>query len=364
MSSMPAPSIPNLLSLRGSRGGSGARGRTRGRGGASAASASPLSHDAVIQGTDTDASVSRMSAVDLEYIQDRYAQYFVPTSGTGDHVRRLPIINRGTYTRTMAIDRLVDIFLDATEGRTRQIISLGAGTDTRVFRLFSKAKRSKLVYHELDFPAITDRKLRLIGSVPILRQIIPPSNVAAESRHWRGDKLPNENQYWGHCLDLRELVKTDFTHLEGVQTTVPTLLISECCLCYLETSEATSIIKYFTDRISSLALVLYEPVHPDDPFGQQMVSNLAARHIRMPTLQHYRDTEQQKSRLRRSGFDSACSSTIEDVWKNWIPTEEKERLDALEGLDEVEEWDLLARHYCVSWGWRGMALDGWRIGGS
>ncbi|KAI0159706.1 leucine carboxyl methyltransferase [Xylariaceae sp. FL1272] len=362
MSGMPAPSIPNLLSLRGSRGGSGTRGRTRGRGGAPAASASAPSHDAVIQGTDTDAAVSRMSAVDLGYIQDRYAQYFVPTSGTGDHVRRLPIINRGTYTRTTAINRLVDIFLDATEGQKRQIISLGAGTDTRVFRLFSETGRSKLIYHELDFPAITDNKFRLVSSVPALRRIILSSNVAAESRHWRGDNLPTENQYWGHYLDLRDVLKADFTDLEGVQTDIPTLLISECCLCYLETSEATSVIKYFTDRISSLSLVLYEPVHPDDPFGQQMVSNLASRHIRMPTLQDYRDIKQQESRLRASGFVSACSSTIEDIWRNWIPTEEKERLDALEGLDEVEEWDLLARHYCVSWGWRGMDIDGWKMG--
>lgn len=95
---MSAPQIPNLLSLRG-RGGGGLRGRGgagagggRSRGGFASPAAS---HDATIQGTDTDASVSRLSAVDLGYLQDPFAQYFVQN---GPPVRRLPIINRGETT--------------------------------------------------------------------------------------------------------------------------------------------------------------------------------------------------------------------------------------------------------------------------
>ncbi|KAJ8132124.1 hypothetical protein O1611_g1500 [Lasiodiplodia mahajangana] len=93
-----------------------------------------------------------------------------------------------------------------------------------------------------------------------------------------------------------------------------------------------------------------------------MVSNLAARHIRMPTLEQYTDTSKQEARLREAGFDSAHSLTIERIWVDWVSTEEKERVDDLEGLDEVEEWNLLAGHYSVSWGWRGISLEGWRIG--
>ena len=88
---MSTPSIPNLLSLRGARGGGRGRGRSRGGPGSSASS---QSHDAIIQGTDTDASVSRLSAVDLGYLQDPFAAYFVP-SQMGPPTRRLPIINRG-----------------------------------------------------------------------------------------------------------------------------------------------------------------------------------------------------------------------------------------------------------------------------
>jgi hypothetical protein len=85
--SMAAPSIPNLLSLRGTSRGGG-RGR---RPGASSRQGTTVSPDAAIQGTDTDAAVSRLSAVDLGYLQDPYAKLFV----TGPPTRRLPIINRG-----------------------------------------------------------------------------------------------------------------------------------------------------------------------------------------------------------------------------------------------------------------------------
>jgi len=109
---MSAPSIPNLLSPRGaSRGGDRGRGRSRGRGfGMSAgggrgrggpgsepgsASAARLGHDATVQGTDTDAAVSRLSAVELGYLQDPFANLFVQAAPPGPSARRLPIINRG-----------------------------------------------------------------------------------------------------------------------------------------------------------------------------------------------------------------------------------------------------------------------------
>lgn len=346
MYDMSAPSIPNLLSLRGSRGGS--RGRGRGRGGHSHAAA--ISRDATIQGTDTDAAVSRMSAVDLGYLQDPFAQYFVQMSAAGA-IRRLPIINRGTYTRTTALDRLISSFLSSTATQERQIISLGAGTDTRCFKLFSQPNQAGLIYHEIDFPAIASKKLHLVNAIPQLRNIIP--NTVAENNSWGSSSLQNGCQYWCHGLDLRDLLKDDAKPLRGIRADTPTLLISECCLCYLEIPEAKGVTDYFTESIPNLATIIYEPIYPDDPFGKQMVSNLAARRIRMPTLDAYQDPAKQNSRLKEAGFDLTRSLTIGDVWRKWIAEDEKERVDNLEGLDEVEEWNLLADHYIVAWAWRG-----------
>jgi [phosphatase 2A protein]-leucine-carboxy methyltransferase len=257
---------------------------------------------------------------------------------------------------------LIRAFLSATEGQERQIVSLGAGTDTRVFRLYKEGKLNRLIYHEVDFPAVTNMKFQLIRSTASLRDVIQRADFVDETQTWRDEGLSDGSQYWCHGLDLRDLSKVGVTPFVGLRTDIPTLLISECCICYLEVAEASKVVKYFTDRIPSLSIVIYEPVYPHDPFGKQMVSNLAARHIRMPTLEEYTDTGKQKARLRNAGFDFVHSLTIGSIWEDWIAPEEKERVDSLEGLDEVEEWNLLAGHYSVSWGWRGIGLEAWQIG--
>jgi [phosphatase 2A protein]-leucine-carboxy methyltransferase len=100
---MSAPQIPNLLSLRGGpRLRGGGRGRGRGRSfanGDSPATVAQQRKDLDIQTTDTDAAVSRLSAVSLGYLDDAYAAYFVNGPGT----RRLPIINRGLFMWEMVV---------------------------------------------------------------------------------------------------------------------------------------------------------------------------------------------------------------------------------------------------------------------
>jgi [phosphatase 2A protein]-leucine-carboxy methyltransferase len=151
----------------------------------------------------------------------------------------------------------------------------------------------------------------------------------------------------------------DISCLKGVCTDVPTLLLSECCLCYLEDPEASSVIKWFVDKMPSLCIIIYEPIKPDDPFGKMMVSNLAARNIRMPTLDVYKLPSDQESRLGDAGFELVKQMTVDKIWETWVHAEEKERVDSLEGLDELEEWNLLASHYIVVWGSRGSTIHQW-----
>ncbi|KAL2137403.1 hypothetical protein VTI74DRAFT_24 [Chaetomium olivicolor] len=383
---MSAPSIPNLLSLR----GAGGRGRGRGRGGPGRTSGSGTgtgsgpNHDATIQGTDTDAAVSRLSAVELGYLSDPFARLFVQ----GPSTRRLPIINRGTYTRTTAIDTLVDRFLASTNpDELRQIVSLGAGTDTRCLRLFTSPStpHRNISYHEIDFPSITARKQALISTAPSLRSILSPP-VQLNPTTWQCHSLSptspttitttannnnnNNNNALTltlHGLDLRTLTPTS-APLPSLCPASPTLLLSECCLCYLPASHSASLLSHFTSLLPSLALIIYEPILPHDPFGKTMVSNLAARGICMPTLEVYPTADAQEGRLREAGFAEVRSSSVEQIWEGWVQRGEKERVDSLEGgLDEVEEWRLLAGHYVVVWGWRGdmdldVTSDGGRIG--
>lgn len=43
---------------------------------------------------------------------------------------------------------------------------------------------------------------------------------------------------------------------------------------------------------------------------------------------------------------------VNHLWEKGVPAEEKARVAGLEMVDELEEWELLAAHYCVVWAWR------------
>lgn len=121
-------------------------------------------------------------------------------------------------------------------------------------------------------------------------------------------------------------------------------------------SAANNVVAEFAQRIFPpgipLGMVLYEPIKPNDAFGKVMVENLARRGIELLTVQEYGSMEAQRERLRGYGFlDGVRVWTVDMLWEA-VEEEERERVARLEMVDEVEEWKLLAEHYCVAWGWR------------
>ncbi|KAF2211299.1 hypothetical protein CERZMDRAFT_43794 [Cercospora zeae-maydis SCOH1-5] len=339
-------SIPNLNTLRTGRRGTRLRGRRGGSSGSTTDDGSTATdeqaeqaRDRVIQQTDGDASSSRMSAVSLGYLEDPYAKQLYQL---GNEVpRRYPIINRGTYVRTKAIDRLVIRFLGKDPNHRKQIISLGAGSDTRFFRLC--AGKHNVVYHELDFEENVNPKRNTIRNDSELARMT--------LAHEQG------SAYHLHAIDLRVLTNKSPPIIPGLEADLPTLILSECCLCYFPPDLAISVVQYFTMNIkASCGMVLYEPIRPFDAFGRTMTTNLASRGIEMRTLKQYFSLDAQRQRLRIAGFESGQGARdVHQIWEQneWTSETERQRIDKLEWLDEVEEWKLLASHYCVAWGWRG-----------
>jgi [phosphatase 2A protein]-leucine-carboxy methyltransferase len=284
-----------------------------------------------------------MSAVSTGYLQDPYAEAFYPS---GQPIaKRYPIINRGTYVRTTAIDQLVLRFLQTNPSQHKQIISLGAGSDTRFFRLCAN-KPYPVIYHELDFPEnVNPKRTAIRASQTLSRLTLPPS-----------DESKQGPSYHLHALDLRSLTLKSPPPIPYLASDIPTLLLSECCLCYLPPETTSSILSYFTMNIPSptpVGIVLYEPINPDDAFGRTMVSNLASRGIHMQTLVKYGTLRAQRERLKVEGFEGGQGSrSVLQIWEDWVEEGERRRVEGLEWLDEVEEWRLLAGHYCVAWGWR------------
>ncbi|KAI8938826.1 hypothetical protein NX059_004688 [Plenodomus lindquistii] len=341
--------IPNLRTLLGQRRGGAPRGRGRGRGGFGSSSAgSEQVRDNAVKGTDQDAAGSRVSCVELGYLEDPYAKLFA----TQQTVRRLPLLNRGTYVRTSAIDRLVAKFLETDPSSTKQIISLGAGTDTRFFRLLDLYPQTRLVYHEIDFQTNTVSKIAAIRKHRLLHEKLEHMPNAEDTYH--------SKTYNIHALDLRSLaaISEDAApQLPNLDSTIPTLILSEMCLIYLQPQVVQSIIgsllAHYLQPTTPTSLILYEPILPQDAFGRTMISNLQTRNIHLPTLTAYPELGDQRARLQGYGFKAGAKATDTSfIWRNWVNEEEKERVGGLEFLDELEELELLLRHYCVAWGWR------------
>ncbi len=374
---MAAPHIPNLNTLRGSNRPGRASDRLRGNLGSSSSSSvedGRLAKDKIVQHTDQDATVSRLSAVEVGYLDDPFAKLFV---SSGEQ-RRFPIINRGasleiqnslcnttltvnkgTYVRTTAIDNLVHRFLSNSTSTKKQIISLGAGSDTRFFRVMAQSSEMNLVYHELDFPVNTAAKISMINRSPALSERIRgPLTVSSDAT-----ALHSLN-YHIHPFDLRTLRPPGSSpsdppppEIPHIDPSLPTLLISECCLIYLAPAAADSVVNYFTKHLftpsTPLGIIIYEPINPSDAFGKVMVSNLAQRGIVLQTLRRYGSLQAQMERMRVYGFTGRGGADVKHLWETGVTEVEKERISGLEMMDEVEEWNLLASHYCVVWGWRG-----------
>ncbi|KAF8453437.1 S-adenosyl-L-methionine-dependent methyltransferase [Terfezia claveryi] len=367
-------------------------------------STAPQDKDHIVQQTDVDASGSRLAAVDLGYLVDPYAA-LLHTGGDNDRPRRFPLINRGTYTRTMAIDELVVQFLKGVPtGQKKQIVSLGAGSDTRYWRLKERGGEwtRGLVYHEMDFSEVARKKAERVKKWGVLSKALElgeeitfghgggdnggngsktttPSSVSIQQSRAsvntvdidQGTGNITSPDYYLHAIDIR-LLKLGLPTSplpDTIETTIPTLIISECCLIYLAPAEADAILTFFTTvfKLSHpLSIVLYEPIGSDDAFGKVMIQNLATRGIVLQTLKKYSTLSRQKERLRMLGFKGGqAAGDVDWIWENWVGANEKERLARLEMLDEVEEWKLLARHYCVVWGWKNgegenAGWEGWK----
>lgn len=341
-------SIPNLNTLRTGRRGPRRRGGGTSRAGEDGIEPSEdeieAARDKVVQQTDHDASSSRLSAVTLGYLDDVFARAFFPPGQEAP--KRYPIINRGTYVRSAAIDELMIRFLRTAPKQKKQVISLGAGSDTRFFRLWSKShfKGMEIEYHELDFETNVNEKRNTIRNSPQLSDYVRQAETQG-------------SMYRLNALDLRDLTAKSPPIIPGLDSELPTLLLSECCLCYLPPDAASSVLHYFSMHVKdALAVVLYEPIRPFDAFGKTMVSNLASRGIHLQTLKRYYSLDAQRHRLRAAGFAGGQGARdVYQLWDHdqWVSQGERDRIEKLEWLDEVEEWKLLASHYCVAWGWRG-----------
>ncbi|EKM53390.1 uncharacterized protein PHACADRAFT_163699 [Phanerochaete carnosa HHB-10118-sp] len=321
--------------------------------------------DEGIRQTDSDAALARLSAVQKSYISDPFVRYLLPR---GAHLQppRPPLINVGTYVRSEGIDQLVNGWLElsAKEGRQCQIVSLGAGSDTRFWRIAAGPRAGTLAkYIEVDFAENTTKKAMAIRKSKDLSALLGKAeDVKLES----GGTSLHSPRYHLLAADLRlspneSLAPIMTKSLPGsdplLSSDLPTLLIFECVLVYMSPEASESLIQWFVDYFSTsssgvLGGLVYEMFGLHDSFGKVMLNNLKARNVLLPGVEPYPDLASLPERFTRHGFTTSYAFTLRDLRRVCISKSELERISRLEMLDEIEELELVLQHYAITWGVR------------
>ncbi|TFK44925.1 S-adenosyl-L-methionine-dependent methyltransferase, partial [Crucibulum laeve] len=260
--------------------------------------------DAPIRATDNDAALARLSAVQKGYFDDPFITYLVPRA----HLQppRPPLINVGTFVRSQAIDNLVDQWLSFSKAGNRpcQIVSLGAGSDTRFWRIANGPHKDILAaYVEVDFPEVTTKKAMVIrknlsealGSPSDIHIIHGGTGVRSPKYHLIPADLrlpPSEK-----LENLLFSPNSDSSSTEDkpiLSTSLPTLLLFECVLVYVSPSQSSRLLGWFVDKFSKsesidgiLGCIVYEMFGLNDAFGRVMVNNLKARNVFLPGAEPY-----------------------------------------------------------------------------
>ncbi|GBG79665.1 hypothetical protein CBR_g29813 [Chara braunii] len=284
-----------------------------------------------VQGTNDDATLSKMSCIKKGYItNDNFVQYFVrrPT-------KRSPIINRGYYARWAAIRGLILQFLSAgkeganEETPKKQILSLGAGFDTVFFQLKEDGKQPHRFY-EIDFLEVTSRKAGIIGATDALRSKLGGNAVISKEQ---GEVTSND-----YCLlpaDLRDLTALNkVLDNAGFDPSLPTLVLAECVLIYLDPQASRSLIKWGAQKLSTAVFIIYEQMRGCPLLGIDDTPTLRAK----------------EERFTEACWQRAVALNMDNIYSCHLDRDDIRRIERLEIFDEFEEWHIMQEHYCIAYG--------------
>ncbi|XP_057381528.1 tRNA wybutosine-synthesizing protein 4-like isoform X1 [Daphnia carinata] len=281
------------------------------------------SSDVQVQGSNDWSIASKLSTVTAGYYTDSFISCFAQKP-----VKRSSLIHRGYYVRAKAIHYIFNKFL--SQHPKCQIISFGAGFDTSFFML-RQLGHKQCQYVEIDFPDVVANKWQLIKNHPSCSELAAEGTyhlVAADLRN-----LPSLTKLLFESLSLNPLL--------------PTLLISECAITYMDETSSSKLIEWCADTFLNAVFAVYEQIRPSDGFGRVMQQHFIQLSIPLLSLPIYPNQECQRNRYLHRGWSSCEIYDINEFAHQLVSSDELNRMRKLETFDEYEGFNEKCSHYII-----------------
>ena len=158
--------------------------------------------------------------------------------GTG---RQTPLLNRFYHARSKIVQRMVSYSIDAlaiSKKHAVQILMLGAGLDTSLETSCCENTNVATIF-AVDLPEVIEARQRSTAAVNNKAVMLVSADLRDVSSLW--ERL----------------------HDQGFDRSIPTVILLECVLCYIDTSHVLSLLTSLSESLHGGAImVTYDPIVP------------------------------------------------------------------------------------------------------
>jgi tRNA wybutosine-synthesizing protein 4 len=296
--------------------------------------------------TALDSIACKYYASTLGYIKDPCLEVINRrlTKSNVEERRRSPLINRGYFARVEAVNMVMKQFLGATDGIDRQILILGCGFDTLSLLNCYNGHKS-LTTFEVDFKDIIEKKISIIRTEPLFQELIEQSQSNGENC-----KIIENASFLGPLRFVAQDLRNSSQLLSdlinaGFDPSGPTLIVTECVFLYMEKDKVLDICNNLNKLCVNSIWISYDMISPHDSFGKMIIKNLTSRGFHIPSIIDFPTLKSQELKFMETNWSDAKSYTMLSIYNDKISAINRKRIEKIEILDELEEWNLLMSHY-------------------
>ena len=164
---------------------------------------------------------------------------------------------------------------------------------------------------EVDYDQVVEEKKQIILQNKPLHDIL--GNISQVDKN--GIVADN---YVLHGCDLRDLSAFEQIIRKNLDLNLPTLVISEVVLVYMESEYSDSLIQLLTSTLKCTTFVLYEQIIPDDSFGSMMVDKLNQRGCPLLSIHKYPTLKSQEERFKSLGYSDVLAYDMNVIYNSFL----------------------------------------------